>query len=385
MQHLKRQSACVPDLKNRARKRIPGFAFDYVEGGCNHEAALRRNRDALDTVQLRADYLAPYSPPDLSVELFGQKYAAPFGIAPLGLTGIVWPNASLMHARAAKKANIPYVLSTLSTSSIEDAAACAEENFWFQLYPPADLDIRADLIKRAEATGCKNLVVTIDVAAAGHRPKDIKNGLAIPPKVTPKSVFQSALRPSWSIATLQAGLPQFASILPYMKDLSNIQDVANYVRNTLKDVVDEEMLKTIRDSWQGNLIVKGINHADDALRAVAAGADGLIVSNHGGRQLDAAQASINTLESIRAAVPEHIVVMADSGVESGVDIARFLAQGASTVFSGRAFLYGVAAHGEEGAEHTIDILRDELQQVMSQLHCTNTEQLSLHKLNNSSV
>ena len=385
MQHLKRQSACVPDLKNRARKRIPGFAFDYVEGGCNHEAALRRNRDALDTVQLRADYLAPYSPPDLSVELFGQKYAAPFGIAPLGLTGIVWPNASLMHARAAKKANIPYVLSTLSTSSIEDAAACAEENFWFQLYPPADLDIRADLIKRAEATGCKNLVVTIDVAAAGHRPKDIKNGLAIPPKVTPKSVFQSALRPSWSIATLQAGLPQFASILPYMKDLSNIQDVANYVRNTLKDVVDEEMLKIIRDSWQGNLIVKGINHADDALRAVAAGADGLIVSNHGGRQLDAAQASINTLESIRAAVPEHIVVMADSGVESGVDIARFLAQGASTVFSGRAFLYGVAAHGEEGAEHTIDILRDELQQVMSQLHCTNTEQLSLHKLNNSSV
>ena len=380
MQHLKRLSACVPDLKNRARKRIPGFAFDYVEGGCNHEAALRRNRQALDAVRLRADYLAPYSPPDLSVNLFGQEYAAPFGIAPLGLTGVVWPNASLMHARAAKKANIPYVLSTLSTSSIEDAAACAEENFWFQLYPPADLEIRADLIKRAAATGCKNLVVTIDVAAAGHRPKDIKNGLAIPPKITPKSIFQSALRPSWSIATLQAGLPQFASILPYMKDLSNIQDVANYVRNTLKDVVDEDMLRTIRDSWQGNLIVKGINHADDALRAVAAGADGLIVSNHGGRQLDAAQASINTVESIKAAVPDHIVVMADSGVESGVDIARFLAQGASTVFSGRAFLYGVAAHGEEGAEHTIDILKDELQQVMTQLHCTNPEQLTSHKL-----
>ncbi|WP_181389794.1 alpha-hydroxy acid oxidase [Leucothrix pacifica] len=381
MQHLKPLSACVPDLKNRARKRIPGFAFDYVEGGCNHEAALHRNRQALDAVQLRADYLAPYSPPDLSTTLFGQDYAAPFGIAPLGLTGIVWPNASLMHARAAKKANIPYVLSTLSTSSIEDAAACAEDNFWFQLYPPSDLAIRADLIKRAADTGCKNLIVTIDVAAAGHRPKDIKNGLAIPPKITPRSVFQSALRPQWSIATLKAGLPQFASILPYMKDLSNIQDVANYVRNTLKDVVDEPMLRTIRDSWQGNLIVKGINHADDALRAVAAGADGLIVSNHGGRQLDAAEASINTIESIKAAVPEHIVVMADSGVESGVDIARFLAQGASTVFSGRAFLYGVAAHGEAGAEHTIDILRDELQQVMSQLHCTDTSQIQRHKLN----
>ena len=385
MQHLKRLSACVPDLKRRAKRRIPGFAFDYLEGGCNQESALRRNREALDAVQLRADYLAPYSPPDLSVNLFGQEYAAPFGIAPLGLTGIIWPSASLMHARAAKKANIPFVLSTLSTSSIEDAAACAEENFWFQLYPPADLAIRADLIKRAAATGCKNLVVTIDVAAAGQRPRDIKNGLAIPPKITPKSIFQSALRPQWSIATLQAGLPQFASILPYMKDVSNIEDVANYVRNTLKDIVDENMLKTIRDSWQGNLIIKGINHVDDALRAVAIGADGIIVSNHGGRQLDAAQASVSTLASIKAAVPDHIVVMADSGVESGVDIARFLAQGASTVFSGRAFLYGVAAHGEQGAEHAIDILREELEQVMGQLHCVKPEDIPLHNLNTNTA
>jgi len=377
---LKRTSACVADLKKRAKRRIPGFAFDYVEGGCNSEVAVRGNRQALDSVKLRADYLLPHTAPNLSTELLGQFYSAPFGIAPLGLTGIVWPNATLFHARAAKQANIPFVLSTLSTNSIEQAAECAEENFWFQLYPPADLAIRADLIRRAEAVGCKNLVVTIDVPAAGQRPRDIKNGLAIPPRISPKSIMQSTLCPAWSIATLKAGLPQFASITPYMEDVSNMEDVANYIRTTLKDVVDQTMLKTIRDDWQGNLIVKGVNNAGDALLAVEAGADGIIVSNHGGRQLDAAQSSVETLRDIKAALPEHIVVMVDSGAESGVDIARFLAQGAATVFAGRAFLYGVGAHGEAGAQHTIDILREELTQVMSQLHCEFPSQLVRNRI-----
>lgn len=380
MQALKKKSACIADLKKHAKRRIPGFAFDYVEGGCNSEVALRRNRSALDNIQLRADYLAAYNKPELSTELFDQTYSAPLGIAPLGLTGIVWPNASLMHARAAKQANIPFVLSTLSTNSIEQAAECAEDNFWFQLYPPADLEIRADLIKRAATTGCKNLVVTVDVAAAGQRPRDTRNGLAVPPRITPKSVFQSTLRPFWSLATLQAGLPQFASIRPYMTNVKNMSDVADYVRNTLKDVVDADMLRSLRDAWQGNLIVKGINHVDDALRAVEAGADGLIVSNHGGRQMDAAEASVSTLQAICAAVPEHIVVMADSGVETGVDVARFLAQGATAVFAGRAFMYGVAAHGEPGAAHTIDLLTEELQQVMAQLHCQRPEALRDHLL-----
>ena len=375
MDHLKKKTACVADLKKRAKRRIPGFAFDYVEGGCNSEVAVSGNRKALDAVKLRADYLVPYKAPDLTTELLGHSYSAPFGIAPLGLTGIVWPNATLFHARAAKKANIPFVLSTLSTNSIEQAAECAEENFWFQLYPPSDLAIRKDLIRRAEAVGCKNLVVTIDVPAAGQRPRDIKNGLAIPPRISPKSVMQSAICPAWSIATVKAGLPQFASIVPYMKDVSNMEDVANYIRSTLKDVVDQDMLKSIRDNWQGNLIVKGINNVGDALLAVEAGADGIIVSNHGGRQLDAAQSTVDTLSQIKVAIPDHIEVMVDSGVESGVDIARFLAHGASSVFAGRAFLYGVGAHGEQGAEHTIDILRDELIQVMSQLHCASPNQI----------
>ena len=375
---LKRKSACVADLKKRTRRNIPGFAFDYLEAGCNQEVALRANRSALDAIQLRADYLAPYQKPDLSTGLFGKTYSAPFGIAPLGLTGIIWPGASLMHARAAKKANIPFVLSTLSTSSIEEAAVCAEDNFWFQLYPPSDEYIRDDLMKRAEAVGCQNLVVTIDVAAPGQRPRDIRNGLSVPPKITAKNIIQSAMRPFWGMATLRAGLPQFASVTPYMKNIGNMNDVANFVRNTLKDVVDENLLKAIRDKWKGKLIVKGINHVDDALRAVAAGVDGIIVSNHGGRQLDAAQSPVNTLREIKKAVPSEVTVMADSGVESGVDIARFLAEGADAVFAGRAFLYGVGAHGEAGAEHAADLLRDELMQVMIQLHCRKPGDLGRH-------
>ena len=381
VQALIRQSACIADLKKRARQRIPQFAFDYVEGGCNSENTLRRNRIALNEVCLRPDYLKSYAEPELSVDLFGHTYNAPFGIAPLGLTGLVWPKTSAMHARAAHKANIPFILSTLSTTSIEEAAAGAKENFWFQMYPPSDLNIREDLIKRAEDSGCKNLVVTLDVPSASRRPKDIKSGLAIPPKITLNSVFQSALRPLWSLAMVKEGLPQFASLQPYLKGLKSMDDVANFVRFALREVVDETMLKQIRDRWKGNLIVKGINHVDDARRAAALGVDGIIVSNHGGRQLDAALPSITSLQDIVAAsLSDDLVVMVDSGVESGVDIARFLAHGAHTVFSGRAFLYGVAAHQERGAEHTIDLLHDELQQVMSQLHCGRPSHLQQHLL-----
>ena len=370
VQALIRKSACIADLKNRARRRIPKFAFDYVEDGCNSGLALKNNRKSLDDVFLRPEYLQAYTAPQLTTNLFGKEYNAPFGIAPLGLTGLIWPDASAMHARAALKANIPFVLSTLSTISIEEAAKNAEDNFWFQLYPPSDLAIRADLIKRVKDTGCKNLVVTVDVPSASRRIKSIKSGLAVPPKITMQSVFQSAIRPSWSIATLKAGLPQFASMAPYIKDTSNMEDIANFVRITLKDVVDGETLKILRDEWDGNLIIKGISHVDDADHALAIGADGIIVSNHGGRQLDASLPPAESLTEIISAVGSEMTVMADSGVETGVDIARYLSLGAQAVFAGRAFLYGVGAHGEPGAEHAIDLLRDELEQVMSQLHCS---------------
>ena len=371
VQTLIRKSACVADLKKRAKRRIPKFAFDYIEGGCNSELAVKNNREALDDVFLRPEYLQTYSKPDLGVELFGKQYSAPFGIAPLGLTGLVWPDASAMHARAALKANIPYVLSTVSTISIEEAAKNAEDNLWFQLYPPADEVILDDMLERLRAVGCQNLVVTIDVPTPSRRISAIKSGLAVPPKITANSVFESAMRPLWSIATVKAGLPQFATLRPYIKDAKNIEDIATFIRVTLRDVVDENSLIKLRDKWKGTLIVKGISHVDDAIALKEIGVDGIIVSNHGGRQLDASLPPAETLADIVDTVGSELTVMADSGVETGVDIARYLALGAEAVFAGRAFLYGVAAHGEQGAEHSIDLLRDELEQVMSQVHCAN--------------
>ena len=369
VQALIRKSACIADLKKRAKKRIPKFAFDYIEGGCNSELAISNNREALNDVFLRPEYLQSYSKPELSIDLFGKQYSAPFGIAPLGLTGLVWPDASAMHARAALKANIPFVLSTVSTISIEEGAKNAEDNFWFQMYPPADEVILDDMLERLRTVGCQNLVVTIDVPSPSRRITAIKSGLAVPPKITAKSVFESMIRPMWSLATLKAGLPQFASLRPYIKDAKNIEDIATFIRVTLRDVVDEKTLIQLREKWQGNLIVKGISHVDDAIAVKEIGAQGIIVSNHGGRQLDASLPPAETLSEIVQSVGSEMTVMVDSGVETGVDIARYLALGAEAVFAGRAFLYGAAAHGEKGAEHSIDLLKDELEQVMSQVHC----------------
>ena len=378
MQFLNDKSACIDDLKQRAKRRIPAFAFDYVSGGCNQEISLQHNRVALDAVRLRPDYLTPFNEPILSQELFNRTYNIPLGIAPLGLAGIAWPNAALLHAKAAKQNNIPFILSTVSTCSIEQAATAAEENFWFQLYPPSDENILKDLMDRAKAVECKHLVVTVDVPAIGRRPKEMKGVLSTPPRVKLSTIYQTLLSPHWSLATAMHGKPEFASLKPYMKDISKMKDVNNYIRNNLKDVVDFDKLKSIRDTWSDKLIVKGINHIDDALRAVSIGVDGIIVSNHGGRQLDAAQSPIEVIKSIREAVPNHISVMADSGIESGVDIARYLAHGADFVFTGRGILYGVAAHGEVGAQHAIDIFREELEQVLQQLHCGRVLDLPRH-------
>ncbi|MGK0271197.1 MAG: isopentenyl diphosphate isomerase/L-lactate dehydrogenase-like FMN-dependent dehydrogenase [Cocleimonas sp.] len=378
VQALIRKSACVADLKKRAKRRIPKFAFDYIEGGCNSELAITNNREALDDVFLRPEYMQAYTTPELGVDLFGKHYSSPFGIAPLGLTGLVWPDSSAMHARAALKANIPFILSTVSTISIEDAAKNAEDNFWFQLYPPSDEKILDDMLERLRAVGCKNLVITVDVPTPSRRISAIKSGLAVPPKITAKSIFESTIRPMWSLATVTAGLPQFATLRPYIKDAKNIEDIATFIRVTLRDVVDEKTLKILRDKWQGNLIIKGISHVDDALKVKEIGADGIIVSNHGGRQLDASLPPAETLAEIIDTVGPDLTVMADSGVETGVDIARYLALGAECVFAGRAFLYGVAAHGEQGAEHTIDLLNYELTQVMSQVHCANPALMHQH-------
>ncbi len=372
---LLNQAASIHDLRKLAKSRIPGFAFDYLEGGCNNNLALETNRAALNAIRLQPCYLRPSGKLNLTSELFGKRYSAPFGIAPIGLSGVVWPNASIIHAKTAHEMNIPFILSSVATTSIEKAAAHAKENFWFQLYPPKDHNIRNDLLMRARNAGCKTLVVTIDVPSPSWRPKDIKNGLAVPPRISASSIFQSALRPRWSAATLKIGIPEFETLKPYLQGSKNLKETARLIRHTLREVVDETVIKQIRRDWPGNLVIKGILSVNDAKTAYHYGADGIIVSNHGGRQLDAAQSPVNVLPSIVKAVGDKLIVMTDSGVESGIDIGRYLACGAQMVFSGRAFMYGTGAFSVNGGHHTYAILYSELKQLLEQLHCNSISEL----------
>jgi isopentenyl diphosphate isomerase/L-lactate dehydrogenase-like FMN-dependent dehydrogenase len=372
---LDHKAASVADLKVLTKKRIPQFAYEYLVGGCNNDRAVSHNRDALDNVFLQPSYLSRTQAASLKTTALGVQYDAPFGIAPLGLSGLIWPKAAEYHASAAKKANIPYILSTLASTSIEDAAACAGSNLWFQLYPPKDTEIRLDLMRRAQEVGCNNLVVTIDVPVAGRRPNDIKNGLSVPPKISVNSIYQTLLRPSWALATAFNGMPEFANMQPYMNKLSNLQDVANYIRSSLKEPVSIAILEQLRQQWPGNLIVKGVLSVEDAKLAAAINADAIIVSNHGGRQLDLACSPVEMMREIVDSVGDKLEIYVDSGVESGVDIARYLALGAKMVFSGRPYMYGVGAFGPQGADHCIDIFNSELEQVMNQLGCSSPHEL----------
>lgn len=370
------QAQSIADLKQLAQKRIPKFAFDYIEEGCNANRAIARNRKILDEVALMPHYTRSYAEPELKVHLFGKDYAMPVGIAPIGLSGLIWPQASIMHAKTAKQANIPFILSTVATISIETAAQHAQDNFWFQLYPPSDREICLDLLARLQAVGCNNLVVTVDVPTPSRRIKALKSGLSVPPKITASNVWQSCLRPQWGLATLRAGLPEFANLVPYMDSQTmGMQDAAEFIRTTLRDVVDLACLQWLREHWQGKLIVKGVLSVEDAVAVRDIGADAIVVSNHGGRQLDAAPAPAELLVKIVDAVGSDLTVLADSGVESGVDIARYLAQGAQAVLAGRAFMYGVGAGQQTGSDRCAELLRLELQQVMSQLHCRRPQNL----------
>tara|TARA_B110000503_G_scaffold29979_1_gene48412 strand:+ start:1209 stop:2354 length:1146 start_codon:yes stop_codon:yes gene_type:complete len=372
---LDNKAASIADLKRLTKNRIPQFAYEYLVGGCNNDRAVSHNRDTLDNVFLQPSYLSRTQAASLKTTVLGEQYDAPFGIAPLGLSGLIWPKAAEYHASAAKKANIPYILSTLASTSIEDAAACAGSNLWFQLYPPKDTEIRLDLMRRAQQVGCNNLVVTIDVPVAGRRPNDIKNGLSVPPKISVNSIYQTLLRPSWALATAFNGMPEFANMQPYMNKLSNLQDVANYIRSTLKEPVSIAILEQLRQQWPGKLIVKGVLSVEDAKLAAAINADAIIVSNHGGRQLDLACSPVEMMREIVDSVGDKLEIYVDSGVESGVDIARYLALGAKMVFSGRPYMYGVGAFGQQGADHCIDIFYSELEQVMNQLGCSSPHEL----------
>ncbi|WP_158974064.1 alpha-hydroxy acid oxidase [Cellulophaga sp. L1A9] len=368
----------VSDLRTKAQKKIPKFAFEYLDGGCNEDVNLHKNTSEIRKVELLPSYLSKHSGSSMKTKLFGRTYDAPFGIAPVGLQGLMWPNAPEILAKAAFEHNVPFVLSTVSTSSIERIAEITEGNAWFQLYHPTENRLRDDLIKRAAEAECPVLVILCDVPTFGFRPRDIRNGLAMPPKMTLKNILQVLGKPHWALETLKHGQPNFETLKPYMPKNLDLKQLGKFMDQTFSGRLNEEKIKPIRDMWPGKLVLKGVANETDAEKAIQLGVDGLIVSNHGGRQLDAGESTIKPLSRIAEKYGDQITVMMDSGIRSGPDIARSMASGAAFTFMGRSFMYGVAALGKQGGDHTISLLKTELQQVMEQICCEDVMDFKKH-------
>ena len=368
----------VDSLREKARRRMPGFAFEYLDGGCNEDVNLHRNTSELREVRLRPRYIGDFAGASMKTRLFGREYDAPFGIAPVGLQGLMWPNAPEILAKAAFEHNIPFILSTVTTMSIERASELTEGGAWFQLYNPAEEAVRSDIINRAAAAGCPVLVLLCDVPTFGYRPRDFRNGLGMPPKMSARNIFQVLGRPSWALQTVKYGVPTFETLKPYTPEGLNLKQLGLFMDKTFSGKLNEERIKPIRDLWKGKLVLKGVASEWDTREAIRLGFDGIIVSNHGGRQLDAGESTIKPLTSLAKKYGDKIEVMVDSGLRSGPDVARAIASGASFTFMGRSFMYGVGALGSKGGDHTISMLKTQFRQVMEQLCCERIEDLPNH-------
>ena len=368
-------------LRDRARQRTPRFVFEYLEGGCFSEVNLRRNTEEIREIQLKPWYLNDFAGASTTTELLGKTYDAPFGIAPIGLQGLIWPRATEILAKAARQHNIPFILSTVATASIETVAELTEGNAWFQLYHPAETELRDKLLSRVEAAGFPVLVILADTPTFAYRPKEIRNGLSIPPKMSMRNITQMMVHPTWSFGQLLAGAPEFKTMKPYIPKGLTMKHLGLFMNKTFSGRLNTDKINAIRDRWQGKLVVKGIVNADDAEKAIRLGADGIIVSNHGGRQLDAGQSTIKPLTSLAKEFGTRTTLMIDSGVRSGPDIACALASGAKFAFMGRAFMYGVGALGASGGDHTIIMLKRQLQQVMEQIACERVSDFPNHLVN----
>jgi L-lactate dehydrogenase (cytochrome) len=368
----------IDDLREKARRKIPRFAFEYLDGGCNEDVNLHKNTEALRTVELKPLYLTRHTASSMKTTLLGHEYDAPFGIAPVGLQGLMWPGAPEILAKAAAEQNIPFILSTVTTASIENIAAITNGKAWFQLYHPAEDSLRDDLLNRAEAAGYDVLVLLCDVPSFGYRPRDIRNGLAMPPRMTLRNMLQIMGKPEWAVKTLLHGQPAFATLQPYMPKGMSMKQLGLFMNQTFSGRLNEEKIEPIRERWKGKLVLKGVASLEDTAMAIRLGLDGIIVSNHGGRQLDAAEAAIQSLATIAEKYKDQICIMMDSGIRSGPDIARTLASGAGFTFLGRTFMYSVAALGKKGGHHAISILKTQLQQVMEQVGCERINDFSKH-------
>ena len=355
----------VEDLRILAKRRVPRMFYDYADSGSWTESTYRANEADFAAIKLRQRVAVDMRDRTLETTLVGQTASMPVGLAPTGMTGMQHADGEILAARAAAKAGVPFTLSTMSICSIEDVAEHSAAPFWFQLYVMRDHAFVDRLIDRAKAAGCSALVLTLDLQILGQRHKDIRNGLTAPPRLTPLNILDMAIRPRWSLAMLRTKRRTFRNIVGHAPGVTDLRALHSWTAEQFDPALDWDAVKRIKDRWGGKLILKGIIDPEDAELAAASGADALIVSNHGGRQLDGALSSVAALPGVVERVGSRMEVLMDGGVRSGQDVIKALALGAKGVFIGRAFLYGLGAMGEAGVTRCLEIIRKELDVTMA--------------------
>jgi L-lactate dehydrogenase (cytochrome) len=366
----------IEDLRQLAKKRVAKAIFEYVDRGAYDEATLRANKADLDALKFRQRVGINVDKRTTRSTLIGQDVAMPVAIAPVGLTGLNWANGEMLGARAAEKFGIPFTLSTMSICSIEDVAGAVSKPFWFQLYVFRDRAFAASLIDRAKAAKCSALVLTLDLQIQGQRHRDLKNGLVVPPRLTLGSLFDVLCKPSWAFNVLQSKRKSFGNLEGQIKGADNLLTLSQWIAGQFDPTLSWNDVAWVKERWGGKLILKGILDVEDAKLAAATGADAIVVSNHGGRQLDGTVSSIRALPEIVQAVGDRVEVLFDGGIQSGQDLLKALSLGARGAMIGKAFAWGLGAMGEAGVTQALEIIRKELDVTMALCGLTDVKKAS---------
>jgi L-lactate dehydrogenase (cytochrome) len=352
--------ACIEDLRALARRKVPKAFFEYADGGSYNEETLRANRAELEPIKLRQRVMVDVSERSLATTIVGQKVSAPFALAPIGLCGMQHGDGEILSAQAAEEAEIPFTLSTMSINSIEQVAEATTKPFWFQLYVIRDRGFSKDILSRAAKAGCNALVLTVDLQVLGQRHRDIRIGMTVPPQIRLKNIIDMATKPEWVFSILKGKSKTFGNLAGHVKGMDDVTSLAQWTNQQFDPALSWKDVDWIKKVWPGKLIIKGILDVEDAKTAVQLGADAIVVSNHGGRQLDGAPSSISALPAIAQAVGSDTEVLFDGGIRTGSDMLRALALGARACLIGRAYIYGLGAGGKPGVAKAIDILKKEL-------------------------
>ena len=360
MQNKLSKITCIEDLRKVAKRKVPKMFYDYADTGSWTESTYHANSNDFQEIKLRQRVLTDMTGRTLETTMAGQTVKMPVALAPTGLTGMQHADGEILAARAAEKFGVPFTLSTMSICSIEDVAENTSAPFWFQLYVMRDREFMRDLIRRAQEAKCSALVVTADLQVLGQRHKDIKNGLSTPPKPTLRNWMNLATKPEWCLAMLNTQRRTFRNIVSHTKGVADMTSLSSWTSEQFDPRLSWKDIEEIKNLWGGKLIIKGILDAEDAEMAVKSGADAIIVSNHGGRQLDGAPSTIHALPNIISAVGNNIEVWLDSGIRSGQDVLKAIAMGAKGTLIGRAFLYGLGAYGEDGVTRALEIIYNEM-------------------------